>query len=65
MRQSGKGFDAQQAAEKNGIIIDYVQMTFGNDICLVPAAQRNDESDSGEFFAMLDCTTDSVEFSQK
>ncbi|KGD71117.1 hypothetical protein ID11_19700 (plasmid) [Pantoea vagans] len=57
--------DAQHTAEKNGILIDYVQMTFGNDICLVTFAQRNHESASGKFFAMPDCTTDSVEFSQK
>lgn len=57
--------DAQHAAEENGILIDYEQMTFGNDIWLVPFTQRNHGSASGEFFAMLDCTTDSVEFSQK
>lgn len=57
--------DAQDAAEKNGILIDYEQMTFGNNIWLVPFTQRNHQSASGEFFAMLDCTTDSVEFSLK
>jgi len=57
--------DAQDAAEKNGILIDYGQMTFGNDIWLVPFTQRSGQSAIGEYFGMLDCTTDSVEFSKK
>ncbi|MEN4691147.1 hypothetical protein [Pantoea agglomerans] len=57
--------DAQDAAEKNGILIDYGQMTFGNDIWLVPFTQRSGQSALGEYFGMLDCTTDSVEFSKK
>ncbi|MGC1030893.1 hypothetical protein [Pantoea agglomerans] len=57
--------DAQEAAQKNGILIDYGQMTFGNDIWLVPFTQRNGQSAIGEYFGMLDCTTESVEFSKK
>lgn len=57
--------DAQDAAEKNRIMIDFEQMTFGNDIWLVSFTQRNGQSAIGEYFAMLDCTTDSVEFSKK
>lgn len=57
--------DAQDAAEKNGIMIDFEQMTFGNDIWLVPFTHRNGQSAIGEYFGMLDCTTDSVEFSKK
>lgn len=57
--------DAQEAAQKNGILIDYGQMTFGNDIWLVPFTQRSGQSAIGEYFGMLDCTTDSVEFSKK
>lgn len=57
--------DAQDAAEKSGILIDYGQMTFGNDIWLVPFTQRSGQSALGEYFGMLDCTTDSVEFSKK
>ncbi len=57
--------DAQDAAEKNGILIDYGQMTFGNDIWLIPFTQRSGQSALGEYFGMLDCTTDSVEFSKK
>ncbi|KYN63174.1 hypothetical protein IU46_018745 [Pantoea agglomerans] len=57
--------DAQDVAEKNGILIDYGQMTFGNDIWLVPFTQRSGQSALGEYFGMLDCTTDSVEFSKK
>ncbi|MGE1157306.1 hypothetical protein ACQJ0H_00755 [Pantoea agglomerans] len=57
--------DAQDAAEKNGILIDYGQMTFGNDIWLVPFTQRSVQSAPGEYFGMLDCTTDNVEFSKK
>jgi len=57
--------DVQDAAEKNGILIDYDQMTFGNDIWLVPFIQRSGQSATDEYFAMLDCTTASVEFSKK
>ena len=57
--------DAQDAAQKNGIMIDFEQMTFGNDIWLVPFTQRNGQSAIVEYFGMLDCTTDSVEFSKK
>ncbi|KAA5974364.1 MULTISPECIES: hypothetical protein [Pantoea] len=57
--------DVQDAAQNNGILIDYGQMTFGNDIWLVPFTKRNGQSANGEYFGMLDCTTDSVEFSKK
>jgi hypothetical protein len=57
--------DVQNAAEKNGILIDYDQMTFGNNIWLVPFTQRSGQSATDEYFGMLDCTTDSVEFSKK
>lgn len=57
--------DAQDAAQKNGILIDYGQMTFGNDIWLVTFTQRNGQSALEEYFGMLDCATDSVEFSKK
>lgn len=57
--------EVQDVAEKNGILINYGQMAFGNDIWLVPFTQRSGQSANGEYFAMLDCTTDSVEFSKK
>lgn len=57
--------DVQGAAEKNGILIDYDQMTFGHDIWLVPFTQRSGQSATDEYFGMLDCTTDSVEFSKR
>ena len=57
--------DVQNLAEKNGIIIDYEQKSFGNDIWLVPLTQRSHQLATEEYFAMLDCTTDSVEFSKR
>lgn len=57
--------DVQHVAEKNGILIDYGQISFGNDIWLVPFNQRSVQSATNEHFGMLDCTTDSVEFSKK
>jgi len=57
--------DVQDAAQKNGIMIDYGQMVFGNDIWLVPFTQRIDQTVTEEYFGMLDCTTDTVEFSKK
>lgn len=57
--------DVQDVAEKNGILIDYTQISFGNDIWLVPFNQRSGKSATEEYFGMLDCTTDSVEFSKK
>jgi len=54
----------QDTAEKNGILIDFGQITFGNDIWLVPFTQRIDQSGIMKYFGMLDCTTDNVEFSK-
>lgn len=65
-KQELKNFsDVQDLAEKNGIIIDYEQTSFGNDIWLVPFTQRSHQLATEEYFAMLDCTTDSVEFSKR
>lgn len=57
--------DVQDVAEKNGILIDYDQISFGNNIWLVPFTQRSGQSATEIYFGMLDCTTDSVEFSKK
>lgn len=57
--------DVQDLAEKNGILIDYDQISFGNDIWLVPFSQRSGQSATEEYIGLLDCTTDSVEFSKK
>lgn len=57
--------DVQDVAEKNGILIDYDQISFGNNIWLVPFTQRSGQSATEEYIGMLDCTTDSVEFSKK
>lgn len=57
--------DVQDVAEKHGILIDYDQITIGNDIWTVPLTQRSGQSATEEYIGMLDCTTDSVEFSKK
>lgn len=57
--------DVQDVAEKNGILIDYDQISIGNDIWTVPFTQRHGQSATEEYIGMLDCTTDSVEFSKK
>lgn len=57
--------DVQDVAEKNGILIDYDQISIGNDIWLVPFTQRSGQSATEKYFGMLDCTTGSVEFSKK
>jgi hypothetical protein len=61
----GNFSDVQDVAEKNGILIDYDQISFGNNIWLVPFTQRSGQSATEVYFGMLDCTTDSVEFSKK
>lgn len=65
-RSPWKSFsDAQDVAEKSGMLIDPDQISFGNDIWLVPFTQRTGQSVTEAYFGMLDCTTDNVEFSKK
>lgn len=65
-RSPWKSFsDAQDVAEKSGMLIDPEQISSGNDIWLVPFTQRTGQSVTEEYFGMLDCTTDNVEFSKK
>ncbi|EXU76896.1 hypothetical protein [Erwinia mallotivora] len=55
---------AQDVAEKNGILIDFTNITLEKNIWMVPLTQRVDNN-TKQLIALLDCQTDTVEFGIK
>jgi len=55
--------DVQDAAQKAGILIDPANISLSGRIWMVPLTQRTSADGTKNFTGLLDCKTDSVEFS--